>query len=180
MRRRDGRPRTFLTFALTLAVLVACSSAPPSPKHDDSVTRTQILAKLSENLRTNPFVIDVKVTQGVVHLTGKVADVELKALAESEARSVEGVRDVVNDLVVGTAAGTELLDDDAVTARIKAKLAASAEMTPLHLDVSTEKGVVTLAGRVATDAQKAEAERIARATQGVVGVRNLLEVGGSR
>jgi hyperosmotically inducible periplasmic protein len=166
--------------ALALLLLAACATAPPSPKHDDAVIRTEILAKLSDNHRTNPFAIDVKVSEGVAHITGKVADDEVKALVESEARSVEGVKDVVDELVVGTATGAEPLDDDAVTARIKAKLAASAEMTPLHLDVTTEKGVVTLTGRVATDAQKAEAERIARATQGVVGVRNLLEVGGSR
>jgi hyperosmotically inducible periplasmic protein len=177
MRRHDA---SAAVAALALSLLAACASAPPSPKHDDAVTRTEILAKLSENHRTNPFAIDVKVSAGVAHLTGRVADEEVKALVESEARSVEGVKDVVNELTVGMAAGAEPLDDDAVTARVKAKLAASAEMTPLHLDVATEKGVVTLSGRVASDAQKTEAERIARATQGVVGVRNLLEVGGSR
>jgi hyperosmotically inducible protein len=169
--------------AVALGVLLAlglgaCSSTKPvSMQIDDAVIKTQILAKLSTNGRTNPFKIDVQVSEGLVHLAGTVDDAEARRLAEQEARSVEGVRQVVNDLRPGDVTGGQMLDDGAITARVKAKLAASALMNPFNVDVATASGIVSLVGRVKTAAQKVEAERIARETEGVRGVRNLLEVG---
>jgi hypothetical protein len=69
-----------------------------------------------------------------------------------------------------------VLDDVTITARVSAKLAANAELNPFDLVVATAEGVVSLRGRVETERQKAEAERIARETSGVRAVRNLVEV----
>jgi osmotically-inducible protein OsmY len=113
----------------------------------------------------------------VVHLTGTVGDQEAHDEAEREARGVEGVREVVNDLQVGPELAAEVVADATLTARLKAKLAASADLNPFAVEVNTLHGVVSLAGRVETAEQKALAERIARATSGVREVENLLEVG---
>lgn len=170
-----------IVMALALSFAAACSSTKPvSMQVDDAVIKTEVLAKISTNGRTNPFKIDVQVSEGVVHLAGTVDDAEVKALAEQQARSVEGVRQVINDLRVGDVTGGQMLDDGTITARVKAKIAASAEMNPFNVDVATANGIVSLMGRVKTEGQKAEAERIARGTQGVRGVRNLLEVGDLR
>ena len=94
------------------------------------------------------------------------------------ARSVEGVREVVNDISVGsTQTLGEKVDDASVTARVKAKLAASSQLNPFNIQVNTVDGVVSLTGRVNDRAEKDEAERLARETEGVRRVRNLLEVG---
>ena len=163
---------------LAIATLAACSSTKPvSMQVDDAAIKTQVLAKLSTNGRTNPFRLDVQVSEGVVHLAGSVDNAEERRLAEQEARSVEGVVRVVNNIQVGDVSGGRMLDDGAITAKVKAKLAASAEINPFNVDVATAQGVVSLIGRVETAEQKAEAERIARETEGVRGVRNLLEVG---
>lgn len=45
-----------------------------------------------------------------------------------------------------------------------------------HLDVDTVDGRVTLNGKVRTERQREEAEEVARGTEGVVEVVNLLEV----
>lgn len=164
--------------ALLLAGLAACSSTKPvTTQVDDAAIKTQVLARLATNGQTNPFRLDVQVSEGVVHLAGTVDNADEKRLAENEAKNVDGVARVINDITIGDASAGQMADDGTITAKVKAKLAASAEINPFNIDVATSKGVVSLVGRVKTAEQKAEAERIARETEGVRSVRNLLEVG---
>jgi hyperosmotically inducible periplasmic protein len=72
----------------------------------------------------------------------------------------------------------EVLNDAGVTARVKAKLIADPEVAGVHIDVDTVDGRVTLNGKVASADQKAEAEKLARHTEGVVEVVNLIQVAG--
>jgi hyperosmotically inducible periplasmic protein len=65
------------------------------------------------------------------------------------------------------------VSDATVTARVKAKLLADG-ITGTTVD--TTDGVVTLAGSVTGDEQKAKAERDARETEGVKNVKNELIV----
>jgi hyperosmotically inducible periplasmic protein len=181
---KENRIRRFVIgarLAAVAAVLVAaaaCSSTKPvSMQIDDAAIKTEVIAKLSTNGETNPFRLDVQVSEGVVHLAGTVDNDHERGLAEREAKSVDGVRQVINDIRVGDPTGGQMADDATITAKVKAKLAASAEINPFNVDVATSQGVVSLVGRVKTEEQKAEAERIARETEGVRGVRNLLEVG---
>ena len=67
------------------------------------------------------------------------------------------------------------LDDASVTARIKAKLLADGIT---GTDVDTAGGAVTLTGTVASDEQKARAEKHARETEGVKSVKSGLLVKG--
>jgi hyperosmotically inducible periplasmic protein len=70
-----------------------------------------------------------------------------------------------------------LVEDAALTARVKAKLAADPEVRAYTIDVDTLDQVVTLSGRVESATIRAEAEKLARGTSGVRGVRNNLLVG---
>ena len=70
-------------------------------------------------------------------------------------------------------AAAPALGDAAVTARVKTKLLADG-VTGTTVD--TTDGVITLAGSVASDEQKAKAERDARETEGVKDVKNELIV----
>jgi hyperosmotically inducible periplasmic protein len=72
----------------------------------------------------------------------------------------------------------EVLDDASVTAKIKAKLIADPEVAGVHIDVDTVDGQVTLNGKVASEDQRAEAEKLASRTDGVKGVTNLIQVAG--
>ena len=162
---RGGRLALAALALVASSVLSACSSTKPvAMQIDDVAIKTEVLAKLATNGRTNPFRLDVQVSEGVVHLAGTVDDAEERRLAEQEARSVGGVRRVVNDIRVGDPTGGQMADDGTITAKVKAKLAASAEINPFNVDVATSQGIVSLVGRVKTAAQKAEAERIARET----------------
>jgi hyperosmotically inducible protein len=70
------------------------------------------------------------------------------------------------------------LRDAALTAKVKAMLVADPQVNPFDIDVDTTDGKVLLSGEVATAAQRAEAEKLARITEGVLEVRNLIEVEG--
>jgi len=72
----------------------------------------------------------------------------------------------------------EVLNDAGITARVKAKLIADPEVAAVRIDVDTVNGRVTLNGKVSTEDQKAEAEKLARHTDGVVDVVNLIQVAG--
>lgn len=73
----------------------------------------------------------------------------------------------------------EALDDATITAKVKANLITDPEVRALSIDVDTIDGRVTLQGKVASESQKAEAEKLARITPGVRQVLNLLQVGGN-
>jgi len=73
-------------------------------------------------------------------------------------------------------AGTKV-DDAAITAAVKAKLATDGDINPFNIDVDTNEGVVTLQGRVEKEAARTKAEQLARETDGVRRVINLVKVG---
>jgi len=114
---------------------------------------------------------------------------------EAEAGAEEAGRDLE---AAGRAAGEELSEageavergleranrqlepyarDIEITAKVKTKLAADPEINPFRIDVDTLEGRVTLSGKVRTERQREEAEALARGTEGVLEVVNLLEVG---
>lgn len=72
--------------------------------------------------------------------------------------------------------GTQV-DDAAITAAVKGKLAADMDINPFNIDVDANEGVVTLQGRVEKSEARTKAEQLARETDGVTRVINLIKVG---
>lgn len=71
-----------------------------------------------------------------------------------------------------------VLDDASITARIKARLIADPEIKAYQIDVDTVDGRVALNGKVSSAEQRSQAEHLARGTQGVRQVVNLIQVAG--
>ena len=88
----------------------------------------------------------------------------------------EGVRGVENHLTVGERTVGDWVDDVMISSKVKAKLIADTEIKAADIDVSSSQGVVTLIGRVGSQAIKSDADRIARGTKGVNDVNNELLV----
>jgi osmotically-inducible protein OsmY len=65
----------------------------------------------------------------------------------------------------------ETIDDATITTRVKTAMLNDEQVGGLSIDVDTFKGVVTLSGRVESQAEKARAIAIARQTGGVVEVK---------
>lgn len=68
------------------------------------------------------------------------------------------------------------LEDGRLTTKIKAKMALDDTVKALSLDVDTRSGVVTVAGSVASQAERQRALALARETEGVRQVIDKLEV----
>ena len=70
----------------------------------------------------------------------------------------------------------ESIDDTTITTRVKTAMLNDASVGGLRIDVDTFKGVVTLSGRVKSQAEKDQAVALARRTDGVVEVKDALQV----
>lgn len=64
------------------------------------------------------------------------------------------------------------IDDATLTTRVKAKFAQDEAVSALAIGVETFKGVVQLSGFAKSETERQRAERLARETSGVTGVRN--------
>ena len=68
------------------------------------------------------------------------------------------------------------IDDSEITTAVKAEFVKDNVVKARDIDVTTNEGVVTLTGRVATADESARAEKLAH-VNGVKSVRNLLKIG---
>ncbi len=152
--------------------------------------RIETMYLLNEHL--NPFQISTEVENGVVHLTGTVQSEIDRDLAAALADNLDGVAEVENDLVVDATASRTAraegdqregrrnfgtwFDDATTTAGVKTRLIGNANTKGLKIDVDTDHDVVTLSGRVNSEAEKDLAEEIARDVSDVSEVRNNLVV----
>jgi len=66
--------------------------------------------------------------------------------------------------------------DTAITTELKAKFLAEKGLDSMDIKVATTQGVVTLRGQVEKARQSSLAEKIARETKGVRGVKNKISV----
>ncbi len=93
--------------SLLLSVLFAAAVVLAADKSvSDDVIYDQVRVKLADDRDTGGDKIDVKVTQGVVELSGRVRSESAKSKAEKIARKVKGVQKVINQLTVAPAAAT--------------------------------------------------------------------------
>ena len=68
------------------------------------------------------------------------------------------------------------LNDGWLWAKTRFELAAAEDLRDSTINVDVENDVVTLSGTVATPQQKASAEKVAKAVEGVKSVKNMLKV----
>ena len=75
----------------------------------------------------------------------------------------------------GKTAG-QTMSDAAISTAVQTKLTSDRVANFPRIDVDTERGVVNLSGVVETEAQRAQAERLAHQVEGVVKVNNNLQI----
>jgi osmotically-inducible protein OsmY len=110
-----------------------------------------------------------------VLLTGEVPSEEAKKKIEEEVRRIENVREVTNELqVAGASSLTSRGSDSLITPNVKARMVNNHTVSPVHVKVVTEAGVVYLMGLVTPQEGDAAVE-VARNTSGVVRVVKVFE-----
>lgn len=170
---------------LLFAAAVFAAEGKRDEMQSDLWLKAKLVTAYTLNRHLNPFKLDVEVENGVAHLSGTVdSDVE-RDLAVEIAKGVEGIRDVKEDIRIEPGAmATErresgffrTVEDATITARVKSKLLWNRNTNGLDINVTTEKGVVTLKGKAASDAQKDLAVQLAKNTPGVKRVNGELKV----
>jgi osmotically-inducible protein OsmY len=177
--------RKLTTSALCLTMLApvsigvgACATTQPvTEQTSDSVITGRVGRRLTADPDVQRYQIDVDTLDGVVYLRGKVDSDAMKTSAEKIAQSTDGVRKVVNELVVDPNREGDATDGDvAIKARVGTALSGDDDVRRVNVDVDVTDGVVTLSGIVHNQAEADEAVRIAREQEGVLEVKNELKV----
>jgi osmotically-inducible protein OsmY len=109
-------------------------------------------------------------------ITGEVPNAEAKAAIEAQARMVDGIREVYNELGVGPMSSLGNRSNDSfITSKLKARLVDSNQVSANHIKVVTERGIAYLMG-IVNEREAKVAVAVARTTAGVLKVVNVMEV----
>jgi len=119
--------------------------------------------------------INVTSYNRVALVTGEVPDERARDEVEKIVRAVPNVREVTNDLqVAGISSYASRANDTYLTSKVRGRLFDTKRVSPVHLKVVTEAGVVYLMG-VVTEPEAEEAVDIVRNTGGVRKVVKVFE-----
>lgn len=140
------------------------------------ITDDRIREAIQDGLKIDPRVLSFNVqpyvTNGVVTLRGTVDNLKAKKAAANTARNTVGVWQVKNRLKVRPQA----LDDDTISSRVANALRRDPYVERHEIKLTTIGGLVYLDGTVDSYFEKAQAEDVASRVNGVVDVRNNLDV----
>jgi osmotically-inducible protein OsmY len=130
-------------------------------------TDTELARAVREALEWDAFVPDEKiastVSMGIVTLEGLVQTWTQRADAERVVRGLSGVRGVINQISVSAKA----VDPVRIKNEIEEALERQAEREARRIDVTVKDGVVTVAGRVRSWAEKNAIDRVVGFAPGV-------------
>lgn len=139
---------------------------------------SQLQRDVIEELKWEPGVdherIGVSVTNGVVALSGTINSYAEKLLAEKTVRRVKGVRAVAEELEVRYAFEPKKSDDQ--IAKRVADILEWDPLVPRGLEVTVEKGVVKLTGKVEWNYQRDLAVEDTAKITGVIRIDNRIQV----
>ena len=101
MNQRSRRlPRIAAFVALATLVLSCTTTQTPARQVDDNEIHAAVKSRLTAARFSNIVNISINVTNGVVTLAGEVPNARVRADAEAEARAVNGVVRIHNNLQV--------------------------------------------------------------------------------
>lgn len=174
-----------LILSLTLALVgtAGCQGTGKSRSTGEVIDDTSISARTKAALLadegTHGMDIDVEVDRTEVQLNGFVDSQSQIDRAGVVARGISGVTSVKNNLRVsdgGHRMTGEYIDDKALQASVKSALANDPVVQALQVDVSVNRGEVSLGGFVDSASQRDSAINTTRRVAGVTNVVNNLQV----
>lgn len=152
---------------------------------NDARLTASVKTALALNRHFKNAEIGVSVTDGTVSLTGSVGTDIQRQLAEEITLSIRGAKKVQNNLVVNKMLSLrpdvqerslgEKLDDLTIEASIKTAFMLNNNIKAHSIDVSSNRGAVTLTGAVDSPAEAELARKIAEDVEGVVSVEDKLQ-----
>lgn len=141
----------------------------------DSQLQHDVLDELAWEPSIHHEAIGVAVNKGVVMLSGTVKSYAEKLNAEKAARRVKGVKAIAEELEVQYDFQPKTGDGE-IARRISDVLAWDPLVPHEHIEVTVEKGVVKLGGKVDWNYQRSLAFKAASKISGVAGIQNMIQV----
>ncbi|MFZ1683850.1 MAG: BON domain-containing protein [Candidatus Zixiibacteriota bacterium] len=119
--------------------------------------------------------VNVKSMDGVVTLSGTVANADHRSMAEEMVRSIEEVKNVINQLDINGPAPV-VNSDTWVSERVRSTLLMHRSVSYANTDVTVKDGKVTLRGEASSVAQKMLTAEYVKDVAGVKDVDNKMTV----
>jgi osmotically-inducible protein OsmY len=141
----------------------------------DTILKTQISDKFNVQPGLSPHDINISVENGIVTLSGRVRSYFEKRLAERAAKSVWGVKALIEELQVDLDASLQRSDKDIAEAAIRS-LEWDMSIPINKIQVTVEKGELKLTGEVEYQYQKENAYNDVRYLYGVRSILNLIAI----
>jgi hyperosmotically inducible protein len=139
---------------------------------------SDVKLRLAADEATPATDINVDTRNGIVTLFGVVPSQAAKSAADADARKVNGVARVVNELEIVPRSEQKTIEahDDQLKDRIEHQLDARSDLKGTDIDVDVKNGIARLTGTVDSEQQRIQAALAARAVPGVRAVRDELRV----
>jgi len=173
--RRMGRKAAMALVAAVCLALVS-SACWAAPKEQKMMTDKQIANAVDQMLLSDSemvnHMIDVKVNDGIVTLSGTVNQLMAKERAVKIAETIRGVRGVVNTIELKVSSRT----DKEISKDVKAALLYDAATSSFNIEPSVKEGVVTLNGAVQSFREKRIAMHDTERVKGVRDVRDNISI----
>jgi osmotically-inducible protein OsmY len=141
--------------------------------YSDSELQRDVTAELKWDPSLRDDDIAVGVREGIVTLGGFVDSYAEKGMAERAAGQVKGVKAIANELEVRVP-GPFTRSDPEIAGAARQALEWNVAVPHDRIQITVEKGWITLTGQVEVYYQKETAERAVRYLKGVRGVSNLI------
>lgn len=150
-------------------------------EHSDGWIALKIRGRLLTRSNVSATDTKVAVKDGVVTLTGKVANLAQKDLTEAYAKDIDHVKSVKNELVVTAPADKkdtvgESIDDASITTQVKYALLSHRSTSAVKTKVTTKSGVVSITGEASSAAEKSFVTKLVESVRGVKSVDNDMSV----
>lgn len=142
---------------------------------DDSRIAASVRTNLADHDASLFADINTQVNRARVLLTGMVEDSSAIGIAEREAREVEGVKKVINEVKMKDP-NANYGDDTWITAQVKSDHLTEKNLDTLDINVQTFNHVVYLFGTSPNTEQRSRAVSVARKVKGVTKVVNHLDI----
>jgi len=158
------------------ATTAAFDERPVGQHFDDVSVATEIDARLIAEKDMPSRWVSLEVIEGVVILTGYLPSQSHIDRALFIARSVEGVRDIDNQLHIGEPSLKSLFSDSWITTQIKSKFLNDELVSGISVHVETVAVRVYLQGVLRSEAQRYRAMELTRSVKGVTAIVDLLRL----
>lgn len=142
---------------------------------DDESTEWKAAQRVPERFKSSSHLNFTAYNRRLL-ISGETPSEEAKVLIGEQAKMIEGVKEVFNEVAIAPASALGNRSNDGyITSKLKARLVDSNQLSANHIKVVTENTVAYLMG-IVTEREAKIAVEIARRTDGVRKVVNIMEV----